>query len=523
MPKYRMSIFSFFRRRKTRSNNNDSITAAFLSNLSTTQSGVHVTAETAMQVAAANACIRVISEDIASASFHVFKRGPKGRQRDDGHYVYRLIHDRPNEDMTPIDFWQLAVANVCIYGNSYNYIVKQNERASDLLPLNPQCTKAKRINGVIIYETKVNGERVTLKQDQVLHFKNMTVGGDYLNGKSVIEQASEVLGVAQAADSYSARYFGDGTHLNGYLKQSVAAKKDAEETLLRTWKEQYSSIGNAHKTPLLPFGFDFVQTTLNPEQTQLLDSKMFSAVQICGLFRVQPPKIGILEKSSFNTLEQVEISHVRSTLSPYARRIEQEVNRKLFLEIEKATYYAEFDLDSLMRGDRASQDKSWATGIQWGWYSANDVRRQQNLPEIEGGDEYLSPLNMQPKSGADSQAQEEPQPQQQNINNQNAKVQTAFTRDIAKRIATKVGKALERQATKEKDLAPWLINYLRDKEQQFRDTLAPALEPWQVDQVIRSMRDKLPSDLDDATAFDALPQYIEQLPEVIVGLMETNE
>ena len=57
-------------------------------------------------------------------------------------------------------------------------------------------------------------------------------------------------------------------------------------------------------------------------------------------------------------------------------------------------YYIRFNMEGLLRGDIKSRYEAYTKGRQWGWISANDVRRFENLAPIEGGDAYLQPLNM---------------------------------------------------------------------------------------------------------------------------------
>lgn len=48
----------------------------------------------------------------------------------------------------------------------------------------------------------------------------------------------------------------------------------------------------------------------------------------------------------------------------------------------------------LMRGDLKARYEAYRIGREWGWLSPDEIRGWENLPKIEGGDEYLSPLNM---------------------------------------------------------------------------------------------------------------------------------
>ena len=66
---------------------------------------------------------------------------------------------------------------------------------------------------------------------------------------------------------------------------------------------------------------------------------------------------------------------------------------------EKATYFAKFNVEGLLRGDYQSRMNGYAIGRQNGWMSANDIRELENLDRIpaeEGGDLYLINGNMLP-------------------------------------------------------------------------------------------------------------------------------
>jgi HK97 family phage portal protein len=79
---------------------------------------------------------------------------------------------------------------------------------------------------------------------------------------------------------------------------------------------------------------------------------------------------------------------VKYTLQPYINRIEQELNRKL---IRTAKYFVEFNLDGLMRGDYKTRNEGYRIALgragEPGWMTINEVRRLDNLPPIEGGDQ----------------------------------------------------------------------------------------------------------------------------------------
>jgi hypothetical protein len=63
---------------------------------------------------------------------------------------------------------------------------------------------------------------------------------------------------------------------------------------------------------------------------------------------------------------------------------------------ERKVYYSEFLVEGLLRGDITVRYQAYAVGRQWGWLSADDVRRLENMDTLPGGqgEKYLLPLNM---------------------------------------------------------------------------------------------------------------------------------
>ena len=59
--------------------------------------------------------------------------------------------------------------------------------------------------------------------------------------------------------------------------------------------------------------------------------------------------------------------------------------RDLLSDSEQAVIYFEYLVDGLLRGDTTSRYQSYAVARQWGWLSANDIRRMENMPPIDEG------------------------------------------------------------------------------------------------------------------------------------------
>jgi hypothetical protein len=69
-------------------------------------------------------------------------------------------------------------------------------------------------------------------------------------------------------------------------------------------------------------------------------------------------------------------------------------------EKDSGSHFIEFDRKQLVRTQLQARTTHYASGRQWGYYSANDIRTFENLNPIEGGDVYLTPTNMVPADQA---------------------------------------------------------------------------------------------------------------------------
>ena len=98
------------------------------------------------------------------------------------------------------------------------------------------------------------------------------------------------------------------------------------------------------------------------------------------------------------------MSFVNYSLVPYMTRIEARIRVGLLNEKDRKTYYAKFNAGALLRGDLKTRYEAYGTGINWGFLSPNECRALEDLNPREGGDIYLTPMNMTTKPKEDKDA-----------------------------------------------------------------------------------------------------------------------
>ena len=369
-------------------------------NLSTTATdtatGINITAETALQLPAVLAAVRVLSESVASLPFLVYERQERGKRRATEHYLYSILHNAPNPEMTAFEFWELAMQHLPVWGDFFANVVRDGGgRVRQLWPLRPdRMEEIKRADDKRLrYGYRMpDGQLRWLWPNEILHIRGM--GSDGIRGRSLIGLARQSVSLGLAAEEFGARFFGNGARPGMVLEHPGHLSDDAHERLRKSWETRHQGLSNAQRVAILEEGMRIEQIGIPPEDAQFLETRRFQVDEIARVFRIPPHMLGELERATFSNIEHQGIEFVVYSLRPWLVRIEQRIWLDLLTPTERKRYFAEFLVDALLRGDFVARNQGYATARQWGWMSANDVRELENMNPVAGGDSYLVPLNM---------------------------------------------------------------------------------------------------------------------------------
>ena len=395
-----MGLFS---RKKKENRSIDQKTADFIKgvDLDTGQqsnSGIDVDEESALKISTVYACVKVISETIASLPLNLLKELTNGdTEKAKQHPLYSVLKDVPNSEMSSFTFREMLMTNLLLWGNAYA-LIKRNKNGEivELYPLKSKNMVVERdmtTNAIKYTYTNNRGITKTYSPKQIFHIPAFSFDG--IIGVSPITYAREAMGLALATEEFGARFFGNGARPGGVLEHPGVLKDP--EKLRESWNKVYQGTANSHKVAVLEEGMKYHEIGMSPEDSQFLQTRSFQIAEICRIFRVPPHMVGDLSRSTFSNIEHQSIDFVVHTIRPWLVRWEQAITRALLSEEERTIYYAKFNVDGLMRGDFVTRMNGYAIARQNGWMSANEIRALENMNKIpadQGGDLYLLNGNM---------------------------------------------------------------------------------------------------------------------------------
>lgn len=352
-----------------------------------------------LRLSAAWACITLLSDTIGTLPLSLYKRTPNGRVAAVEHPLYRVLHRQANADMTSGQWIGAITANMLIWGKCYT---QKETSAGNVIAATPlqanYVTRERKTTGGYQYRfTDNRGKQQVLSESQVMHIPAFSLDGQC--GLSPISYGANMFGAASSAETAARKTFQNGLMPTVGFGTETILKKEQREEMRESFTNSVAGAMNAGKPFILEGGMKPYKMGINPTDAQLLETRAFSVEEICSWFRVQPFMIGRAADGQTNWgtgIEQQMIGFITFTLRPWLARIEQAISKDMLKPEERDEYYAEFSLEGLLRGDSAARQQFYASALQNGWMSRNDVRRLENQPSIDGGDIYTVQSNLVP-------------------------------------------------------------------------------------------------------------------------------
>jgi HK97 family phage portal protein len=363
-------------------------------------SGSAVTPERAIRNATVYACIRILAEGISSLSLDMYRKLPSGgSEKFSAHPLNDVLKYEPNPYQTGAQFWDYMVRSCCTRGGAYAEIRSGTRGAVDqLIPLHPDFVQTEMLNSLKLryqYHDPITGEKRAILQQDMLYIPMFSLDG--ITPTSPITVHRETIGLALEATEYGKQFYDNKAMPGGIIERTAEWKsKEDQKNFKEQFQEAFSGV-NRHKTAVLPYGVTYKPLSISNEDAQYLETRRFQRNEICAIYGVPAHLVGDLERATFSNIEHQDISFVKHTIRPWLVRIEQAIRRSLI--IAPNLYFAEFNANSLLRGDAQSRSEFYAKALGSGGHTpfmkVNEVRSLENLNPVEGGDELINPLNMQ--------------------------------------------------------------------------------------------------------------------------------
>lgn len=335
----------------------------------------------ALQLATVWACVERRATTLASLPLFVYERRPGQAHKDLARStrLFGVLHDSPNARMTPFEFWRAMLMNHDLRGNAYARI-ERDEATGEALSMWPmpadQVQPIVLADGAMVYAYQADADVAVYAEENVLHLKGL---GNGTVGLAKLEFMRATTHEAAAAQTSATKTFGNGGKPTGVLMIDRVLNAEQRAAVKQNFADM--ALGSASRLFVLEADMKYQQLSLSPEDQQILETRRFSVEEICRWFDVPPVLVHHSNVTTWGSgVEQIVAGFHKFTVRPMVVSIEQAVSKRVLTARQRATLSVEFSIDALLRGSPTERAQFYATGLQNGYITRNEVRQLENLP-----------------------------------------------------------------------------------------------------------------------------------------------
>ena len=358
-----------------------------------TSSGMPMSEDGAMKVTTAWACIRLLADTLSTLPVAQMVRSDGQRRPFRPRAAWIDVPDPADPSFTMHSLISQTMVSLLLDGNAFIHVTRDDSgEVLALTVLDPQRVRIDSDGRTPIYKVSTTGKEYTLSIDECLHIPLVQLPGT-MRGLSPVDQLREALGLTSAGEDFQARYFGQGTSSTGLIEYPGDLTADQVQALSDHWKATHTGRANAHAPAVLTGGAKFTPLSFTADQMQLLELRQFQRAEICAIYRVPSALVQDNQPGavSYASVEQQALAFEKHTIRPYVQLLERHLSR-----LTPGASFIRLNMEGLLRGDQKSRFEAFATGLNNGWLSVNEIRRFEDMRPVENdaADKFRMPLNM---------------------------------------------------------------------------------------------------------------------------------
>jgi HK97 family phage portal protein len=337
-----------------------------------------VSDETALKIAAFTACVNLLSRNIATLPVHAFRK--QGGTRVELDPAPALVVS-PSAIVSRTTWLEQIMRSLLMRGNAYGYATQVDAFgwATKIEMLHPDSVVVEQVDQLspLRYFRRAPGSLVELDAARVMHVSAFNMPGSAV-GLSPVAYMAATLGLAADAIDYGAEFLGGGGHPTSVLTSDAPLTEDQATRAKRRFRE--ATAGD--RLAVLGGGWKYQPVQISPRDAQMLESRQFSAVEICQFMGVPASKIGAAMSGTSVTYanrEQNQQEYAADSLLWWATNVEEAWSAQL-----PRGQFVRLNMDVLLRPDANTRSVILDRQLRNGTLNADEARALDDRPPLPG-------------------------------------------------------------------------------------------------------------------------------------------
>ena len=172
-----------------------------------------------------------------------------------------------------------------------------------------------------------------------------------------------------------------------FIETSDTPTDDEVREFYERWESRFKGAGNVRRPALLSGGMKASNLGFSPREMEYIQTMRWSLEDVSRVYGVPKAMIGDVERITFSNFATARRVFWEDTIVPQLMFYTEALNQRLLPSIGEPSLFVEFDtsvVEALREGenDKARRRQMYVSA---GIMTVNEVRREMNLPPLEGG------------------------------------------------------------------------------------------------------------------------------------------
>ena len=323
-----------------------------------------ITREKALTLPAVSGAVDLIGNMIACMPGKLYKYEDGRIKEQENDSRVRLLNGDTGDTLDSFQLKKAMVEDYLLGKGGYCYIQRRrNEVVSLRYVEDIYITILKNFKPIFKdYVILVMGEQY--KPYEFIKLLRNTKDGS--TGIGLTQELGKTLETAYDTLLYQLSLVKSGGNKKGFLKAQRRLGQEEINTLKRAWRNMYAN--NSENVVVLNNGLEFQESSNSSVEMQLDQNKRTLADEINRIFHIY---------------EDFELTF-KEAIYPIVKAFETALNRDLLLEKEKGSYFFEFDVKEIIKASLRERYEAYKLAKETGFLTLNEIRKAENLEEIEG-------------------------------------------------------------------------------------------------------------------------------------------
>lgn len=377
-----------------------------------------------------------------------------------------------------------------IYGETFWYKVRgeNSNKLKEVYLLDPFKMELKFDQGELIGYVlhKNNGQQVPFTLDEVYHDKRPNPFNEW-RGMSILEKAATYVETEINVSHFTLNYIRNSGSPSGIVSLP-SMTREAFNQFTATWREEYEGPENAGKTGFIRGGeakFQAVGSTLKDIDQKI--TKQMAVDDVLMMLETPRPLLGLTDDKGFGrgNLDALYYIYTKEKIEPLMRRLDRIYENMAF---DVAGHEVNISHQSPVPEDKDYNLSKYEKGVNV-WITVNEVRKEQGLPPLDGGDELMSKPTIQLSAKSASQTDnkiylvkkqksEEPKIEPEQFREQLIETNEVYVKKIkstmAKFLNAQEASIIDKINISSKAYEEWLYN-VKEESEELATLLTPLL------------------------------------------------